>query len=352
MKTIADFSIAYYQSLPDDKDNTDNININKFDAIKINILLLKKFYQTMLLTRLFDARAISLQRTGKLGTYPSSLGQEAIGTAIGYALQPEDVFVTYYRDYAAQLLRGVSMTEILLYWGGSERGNNYQSPLSQQDPPVCVPIASQCLHAAGIASAMNIRREKRAVVVTCGDGGTSEGDFYETLNIAGVWNLPLVIVIINNQWAISVPREKQSAAQTLAQKAIAAGINGEQADGNDVIALYDRLTVALDKARSGQGPTVIEALTYRMSDHTTADDASRYRNKIIPENIRQSDPLIRLKNYLLINNAWSENEEQNYTELVNQQIYQAVQDYFKMPSEDNSHIFNYHFAAGNPHECT
>jgi 2-oxoisovalerate dehydrogenase E1 component alpha subunit len=232
VKTLANFNIDYHQYLKPDQDS---IIDNSTLEVDITNEQLKEFYKTMVSTRLFDAKAVSLQRTGQMGTYPSGLGQEAIGTAIGNAMQPEDVFVTYYRDCAAQLLRGVTMTEILLYWGGSEQGNNYQSPIARQDLPHCVPMASQCLHAAGVATAMKIRGEKRAVVVTCGDGATSEGDFYETINVAGIWNLPLVVVIINNQWAISVPRNKQCAALTLAQKAIAAGIPGEQVDGNDII---------------------------------------------------------------------------------------------------------------------
>jgi 2-oxoisovalerate dehydrogenase E1 component alpha subunit len=339
VKTLVNFNIDYYQYLqPDQKSVLDDSTL----GFSISNDKLKEFYRTMVSTRLFDAKAVSLQRTGQMGTYPSSLGQEAIGTAIGHAMKPEDVFVTYYRDCAAQLLRGVTMTEILLYWGGSEQGNNFQSPLAREDLPHCVPMASQCLHAAGVATAMKIRQQNRAVLVTCGDGATSEGDFYETINVAGTWNLPLVVVIINNQWAISVPRSKQSAAKTLAQKAIAAGIAGEQVDGNDVVGLYSRVSIALEKARSGGGPTVIEAITYRMADHTTADDASRYRDKKELEEMKKLDPVTRLKNYLLSQKQWSEEEESQLLQSSAEKISQAVKAYLETPVEPVENMFKFH----------
>lgn len=335
--TAATFKIDYYQTLPPEVPVDVTVDNQLF-----NNDLLKNFYQTMVLTRLFDAKAVSLQRTGQLGTYPSSLGQEAIGTAIGYALKPEDIFVTYYRDCAAQLLRGVRMSEILLYWGGSEVGNDYQSPKVREDLPNCVPMASQCLHAAGVATAMKIRQQKRVALVTCGDGGTSEGDFYETLNVAGTWKLPLVIVIVNNQWAISVRREFQTAAQTLAQKGISAGVDCEQVDGNDVISMYERLTKAIEKARNGFGPTVIEAITYRMSDHTTADDASRYRDKNELEKMKQTDPINRLKKYMMQKNLWSDNDENALLQNSTEQINQAVKVYLETPPEPLENIFKFH----------
>ena len=175
----------------------------------------------MMLTRLFDYKAVALQRTGMLNTYASTLGQEAISVGIGASMQREDVFCPFYRDYAAQLMRGVKMSEILSFWKGNEWGNHFsECPL---DFPICVPIATQLLHAAGVATAFKLRKQAKVAVSICGDGATSEGDFYEAINVAGVWQLPVVFVIDNNQWAISVPRKHQTDAQTLAQKAIAAG---------------------------------------------------------------------------------------------------------------------------------
>lgn len=216
-------------------------------------------YRQMLLTRLFDQKAVALQRTGRIGTYAPTLGQEAIGVAIGSQMRAEDVLVPYYRDTAVQLMRGVRMEDILLYWGGDERGSDYAEPLAAQDFPICVPIATQALHACGVASAFRIRGEHRVAVTTCGDGATSKGDFLEALNVAGAWQLPVLFVVNNNQWAISVPRRIQCGAPTLAEKAVGAGFPGEQVDGNDVLAVAERVRAALERARQGKGPTLLEA---------------------------------------------------------------------------------------------
>ena len=264
-------------------------------------------YTHIHLSRHFDQRAFLLQRSGRLGTYASCLGQEAAGTAIGLCMQADDVFVPYYRDQAAQLLRGVTMTEILRFWGGDEAGSDFSGP--REDLPNCIPIATQLPQAAGIATAIKLRHQKRGVLATCGDGATSRGDFYEALNLAGVWHLPLVIVINNNQWAISVPLSSQTAAATLAQKAVAAGMPGVRVDGNDVLALHAVIDEALQRARAGKGPTLIEAVTYRLCDHTTADDMSRYAD---PEQRRQAEalePLQRLRLLLEIEGQWSQARE-------------------------------------------
>ena len=268
---------------------------------------LRHLYQSMAQVRAFDARAVALQRTGQLGTYASSLGQEAIGAALGHTLADDDVLLPTYRETLALLMRGVRMHELLLYWGGDERGMAWSG--RPHDFPLCVPIGTQVPHAVGIAQAFKYRRQQRVAVCTIGDGGSSKGDFYEALNLAGVWQLPVVFVVVNNQWAISVPRDRQSGAQTLAQKAVAAGVPGEQVDGNDIIALCERLRHALEHARQGNGPRLIEALTYRMSDHTTADDASRYRPAEELEQARQNEPMLRLRRYLECLDAWSEQDE-------------------------------------------
>jgi 2-oxoisovalerate dehydrogenase E1 component alpha subunit len=332
---VAEFKINYYQYL---NENGDIVAPLPFDHTQ-----LIERYKTMVLTRVFDLKAIALQRTGQLGTFPSSLGQEAVSTGIGYALKPEDVFSTYYRDYAAQMMRGVSLEEILLYWSGSERGNDYQNPLAKEDLPACVPIASQYLHAAGVATAFKLRKQARAALVTCGDGATSQGDFYETVNVAGAWQLPLVMIVTNNQWAISVPRSLQSHAQTLAQKGIAGGVDSEQVDGNDVIAVEARIALALKKARENKGPTLIEAITYRLSDHTTADDASRYREKNEMEQAWKNEPISRLKNYLISQNSWSEEEEKNWLNHCSEKIEQAVKNYLSTSPEPMENMFKFHY---------
>lgn len=302
---------------------------------------LKILYQAMVKTRVFDAKAIALQRTGKLGTYPSTLGQEAVGVGIGAAMKPEDVLCPYYRECAAQFWRGVSMLEILLYWGGEEMGSCFQNPRVQQDFPICVPIGSQTLHAVGVATAFKLRKEPRAVVATVGDGGTSRGDFYEALNLAGVWDLPVVFVINNNQWAISVPRASQSAAKTLAQKAIAGGIPGEQVDGDDVIAMQYTVQTALERARKGEGPTVIEALTYRVGDHTTADDAKRYRNEQELQGKQKNDPVLRLKKYLMSMNAWDEKQELTLQQEAQAEVIAVVAEYTNYPLRKPESMFDH-----------
>ena len=271
--------------------------------------LLTRLYRQMVLTRLFDQKVVALQRTGRIGTYAPTLGQEAIGVAIGSLMQPEDVLVPYYRDTAVQLLRGVRMEEILLYWGGDERGSNYAEPAVAQDFPLSIPIATQALHACGVATAFKIRGEHRVVVTTCGDGATSKGDFLEALNVAGTWQLPVVFVINNNQWAISVPRRIQCGAPTLAQKAIGAGFQGEQVDGNDMLAVYDRVQIALARARKGKGPVLLECLSYRLGDHTTADDATRYRSAEEVKHAWLEEPVKRLQSFMVSQGVWDEGRE-------------------------------------------
>ncbi|MDP3846509.1 MAG: pyruvate dehydrogenase (acetyl-transferring) E1 component subunit alpha [Pseudomonas sp.] len=289
--------------------------------------LLIKLYRQMQLTRLFDLKVVALQRTGRIGTYAPNLGQEAIGVAIGSLMRPTDVLVPYYRDTAVQLMRGVLMEEILLYWGGDERGSAYRNPAVAEDFPICVPIATQALHACGVASAFKIRGQQRVVVTTCGDGATSKGDFLEALNLAGTWQLPMVFVINNNQWAISVPRRLQCGAPTLAQKAIGAGFPGEQVDGNDVLAVYERLQVALERARHGKGPVLLECLSYRLGDHTTADDATRYRPAEEVKQAWQEEPIKRLQAYLAAQGQWDEHREQALIADSQAQVQQAVAAY-------------------------
>lgn len=302
-------------------------------------------YRHMVLTRLFDEKAVALQRTGQLGTYPSSLGQEATAIGIGATMTRDDVLLCSYRETGTMLMRGVRMSDILLYWGGDERGMAYTHPGEpRQDFPLFVPIASQAPQAVGVAHALKLRREPRVAVCVLGDGGTSKGDFYEALNAAGVWQLPVVFVIVNNGWAISVPRETQSHAQTLAQKAIAAGIEGEQVDGNDLIAVHDVLERSLGKGRRGGGPHVIEALTYRMHDHTTADDSRRYRPADELEGRRALDPIERVRKHLVHAGAWTEADDRQLHADLSAQVEQAVEEYLATPPPAPESMFDHLFA--------
>ena len=336
---VARFEIPYVQILNNNGELCGALP--SFFANNKSALL--ELYCTMVRTRTFDKKAIALQRTGKMGTYAPINGQEAISTAIGHAMKPEDVFVPYYRDYAAQFQRGVKMSEILAYWGGDERGSQFEC--NSEDLPICVPIASQCLHAAGVAFAFKYRQEKRVAVVCIGDGGTSEGDFYEAMNVAGVWNLPVVFVINNNQWAISVSITKQTATKTLAQKAIAAGFNGIQVDGNDILATREVIGEAIEKARRGEGPTLIEAITYRLCDHTTADDATRYQPKEEVDEATFQEPIKRFKFFLEQQQLWTEAQEQALLNSTATEVQEAVEEYLNRPIQPISSAFDNHFAT-------
>ncbi|RLA12111.1 MAG: pyruvate dehydrogenase (acetyl-transferring) E1 component subunit alpha [Gammaproteobacteria bacterium] len=303
---------------------------------------IKQGYRLMVLTRLFDARAINLQRTGQLGTFPSSLGQEAVTIGFALAMQKNDRLLPSYREHGALLCRGVTLCEQLLYWGGDERGSDYQH--ARKDFPLAVPIATQCLHATGVATAVKLRGEPQAVVTVCGDGATSKGDFAEALNVAGVWQLPLLFIVTNNQWAISVPRAAQSHAETLAQKAIAAGIDSVQVDGNDLLAMEYASRQALERARAGGGSFLIEAMTYRMGDHTTADDARRYRDDDEVSGHWQADPLARIRAYLVEHAGWKKADEETLQADCQAELEQAVADYLAVAPQPPEAMFDYLYA--------
>lgn len=296
-------------------------------------------YRWMVLTRAFDARAIALQRTGRLGTYASSAGQEAVVVGVADAMGADDVLLPSFREHGAQLVRGVTMKELFLYWGGDARGSDFAGP--RQDFPVCIPVGSHAPHAVGAALAFKLRGEKRAAVAIFGDGATSKGDVYEAMNVAGVWALPVVFVANNNQWAISVPREAQTATETLAQKAIATGFEGLQVDGNDVVAVRQAVAEALEKAHAGGGPTLIEALTYRLGDHTTVDDASRYRDDEEVGRHWKEEPLARTRAFLIETHAWTREEEEALIEECGTEVAAATEEYFAEGPEDPGAVFDW-----------
>lgn len=335
---VARFEIPYVQIL-----NQNGELCGDLPSFANEKLVLTDLYRAMVLARIFDKKAIALQRTGKMGTYAPINGQEAISSAIGHAMKKEDVFVPYYRDYAAQFQRGVKMSEILAYWGGDERGSQYAC--DSEDLPICVPIASQCLHAAGVAFAFKYRKQARVAVVCIGEGGTSEGDFYEAMNVAGIWNLPVVFVVNNNQWAISVNIHQQTASQTIAQKAIAAGFNGIQVDGNDILATRLVIGDAIEKARRGDGPTLVEALTFRLCDHTTADDATRYQPQRDVQEAQSKEPIRRFKQFLETQQLWNDTDEEALNKECANQVQIAVDEYLQRDPQPVSSIFDYHFAT-------
>jgi pyruvate dehydrogenase E1 component alpha subunit len=299
-------------------------------------------YRAMVQMRAFDAKAIALQRTGQIGTYASTLGKEAIDAGLGAVLAKDDVLLPSYRESGVLMLRGVSPHRTLLYWGGDERGSVF--PEAPRDFPFNVPIASQMPHAVGVAYAMKLRRERRVALALCGDGATSKGDFYEAINAAGVWRLPMVTVVVNNQYAISVPRRMQSCAETLAQKGIAAGIAAEQVDGNDLIAVRDVIGRAVERARAGEGPTLVEALTYRLADHTTADDATRYRSAEELAAQWKNEPIARLRNWLASKGAWSPAEEQSLGREAAAEVQKCVEAYLQTPRPGPEQMFEHLYA--------
>ena len=303
---------------------------------------LLSLYRGMVLTRAFDLKAVSLQRTGRLGTYAVSLGQEAVSVGVASAMREEDVIIPSYRDNGALLWRGMKMDEILLFWGGDERGNRSSGPA--HDFPYCIPVGSQAPHAAGVAYAFRLRKEPRVAVCLFGDGATSKGDVWEAMNFAGVWKLPVVFVANNNQWAISVPLRLQTAAQTLAQKAIAAGFAGEQVDGNDVIAVRAAAADAIEQARAGEGPHLIEALTYRLSDHTTADDAGRYRSAQEVQARWKEEPIARLRSYLVGQKAWGKSDEEELAADCQQRVDAAVERYLATGPRAPETMFDHLYA--------
>ena len=341
MTTAATFEIEYLQYL-----KPDGTLAAKLPPAVPDAKALLPLFKQMLFVRTFDTKAIALQRTGKLGTYASCLGHEAAHVGIGSAMQIDDVFAPMYREYGAQFVRGVKPREVLMYWGGDERGNDFSGPA--HDFAWSVPIATQCLHAAGAALAFKIRKEPRVAVSVVGDGGSSKGDFYGAINIAGAQKLPYVSVIVNNQWAISVPRSIQTGAKTLAQKGIAAGLECLQVDGNDVIAVRAAMDFALKRARHGHGGTVIEAVTYRLSDHTTADDARRYRGDDEVKAAWQREPLKRLRNYLVALKAWDDAREAAWKAQCEQRVDVEVNAYLESKPQPTEAMFDYTYAELPP----
>jgi len=306
---------------------------------------LRRLYRTMLASRRLDERCLMMQRQGRMGTYGPSRGQEAASLGVAYALGPEDWLVPTFRETAAILWRGWPMYTWMLYWGGHEAGNVV--PPGINDLPVCVPIASQCQYGMGIAWGCKLRGQGRVCVTFCGDGGTSEGDFHESLNFAGVYQLPFILVIQNNQWAISIPRARQTASCTLAQKALAYGMDGLQVDGNDLLAMIVATREAVEKARTGGGPTLIEAVTYRLGVHTTADDPKKYRKEEEVREWEARDPLIRFRAYLRKKDLLDEKIEKIMDEEIAAELDEAVRLYERYRF-DPLEFFDHMYAEPTP----
>jgi pyruvate dehydrogenase E1 component alpha subunit len=285
---------------------------------------LLSLHHAMTLAREADGRMLKLQRQGRIGTFPLCTGQEAAACGVALAMRPSDWLVLAFREVGAVLMRGIPLEQVLALYAGFEEGNH--NPQSPRTLPISIPVGSQIPHATGLAYAARALGEKdTAVVAFLGDGATSEGDFHEALNFAGVWNAPVVFVCQNNGWAISLPRSQQTASATIAQKAVAYGIAGIQVDGNDALAVYRATAEALDRAREGGGPTLIEAVTYRLLQHTTSDDPKKYRSDEEVEAWLRRDPLPRLRGYLEKKGLWDEAQERELVERVKAEVDAAVQ---------------------------
>ncbi len=317
---------------------------------------LKKVYRTMLLTRALDTRMLSLQRQGRIGFYVPSTGQEACQVGGAFPLRPEDWVFPAYREPGAALWRGFPLRTLMdQFFGNAEdlakgrqmpnhygnRAVNYVSPSS--------PVGTQIPMAVGAAWAAKIRGEKAVTLVFFGDGATSQGDFHAGMNFAGVFQAPTVFFCNNNQWAISVPREHQTAAKTLAAKAQAYGFEGVRVDGNDVLAVIEVTSQAVDKARSGGGPTMIEAITYRLGPHSSSDDPTRYRPAAQVEEWKRKDPLVRFRAYLENRDLWDEIDDAALQKELDELLTEAVRQAEKVAPPSLETLFTDVYAEMPPH---
>src|SRR5690349_20393635 len=300
---------------------------------------LKRLYRAMLLARRLDERMVRLQRQGRIGTFAPIKGQEASQLGSVVALRPSDWMVPSFRETASMLWRGWPIEKLLLFFAGYLEGG--QPAPDQRDLPITIPVSTQLPHAVGLAYAAQYRGDDAVVMVYCGDGATSEGDFHEAMNFAGVWHLPLVFLVQNNQWAISVPLKKQTHSRTIAQKALAYGFPGLQVDGNDVLAVYAASREAVERARAGDGPTLIECVTYRLGVHTTSDDPTKYRSAEEVEAWERKDPLTRFGAYLQQRNL----VEPGLDDAIDAEIARAVEAFEAVGEPDPLVMFDHAYAT-------
>jgi pyruvate dehydrogenase E1 component alpha subunit len=303
---------------------------------------IQSLYRHMVLIRLADQKALALQRQGRLGTYAPVIGQEAAQAGSAHALQKADWIFPSFRETGVLYLHGVPLRDIYLYWMGFEMAQKVPSGVHVF--PIAVPVGTHPLHAVGAAYAARLQKDRICTIAYFGDGATSEGDFHEAMNFAGVLNTPTIFFCQNNQYAISVPRKKQTASKTIAQKAIAYGFPGIQVDGNDLLAVYAATREARERAVSGSGPTFIEAVTYRFGPHTTADDPTKYREDAEVEEWKKLDPLLRLQKYLGVKGLWNEDLEARWKAEADKTLNQAIQEAEAVALPDPEEMFLYTFA--------
>ncbi len=307
---------------------------------------LRKIYGLMVTTRIADLKALKLQRQGRLGTFAPSLGHEACQVGSAFCLSKEDWVFPYFRDLGTYLTLGFPLKNFFLYWMGNEEA--LRIPEGLNIFTISIPVGSHLPHAVGCALALKYQHRPSAVVAYFGDGATSEGDFHEALNFAGVFRTPNVFICFNNQYAISTPVRSQTASLNIAMKAAAYGLQGLLVDGNDVLAMAVATREALNKARSGGGSTLIEALTYRLGNHTTSDDASRYRTETEVEEWRKKDPIDRFKAYLKSKDLWDEAFESRIQQEAEEETNQAVAEAEGAPPPEPEDLFIHTFAGLTP----
>ncbi len=308
---------------------------------------IRDLYRDMVLMRAFDDKALKLQRQGRMGTWPPIKGQEAVQAGVALAMGDGDWLIPAFREHGVMVLRGVPLHLIYAYWAGDERGSSF--PEGVRCFPVAVPVGSQWQHGAGVGLSLKLSGDDAVAVTFGGDGSTSEGDFHEGLNCAAVFDARTVFVIQNNQWAISVPLHQQTKAETLAQKAHAYGMPGIQVDGNDVFAVFVAAHEAVERARRGEGPSLIEAVTYRLGDHTTADDASRYRGDDEVREWEGRDPILRLRRYLERVGLWDDDQETALLEEARSWVDGQVAALEEMEPQAPEEIFSSMYAEMPPH---
>lgn len=307
---------------------------------------LRKIYGLMAFARAADLKALKLQRQGRMGTFAPSLGHEACQVGSAFALDPKDRVFPYFRDLGTYITLGYPLRNYYLYWMGHEDGMKIPAGLNVFT--LAVPVASQLPHAVGFGLGAKIRKDPIAVVAYFGEGATSEGDFNEALNFAGVFRTPNVFICFNNQYAISTPVKLQTAAGTIAQKAIAFGFAGIRVDGNDALAVYAATKEAVGKARSGGGPTLIEAFTYRRGNHTTSDDASRYRAEEEVKEWEKRDPIQRFRVYLKNKGLWDEALEDEIQNDAETRINRAIEEAENTPPPPLEDLFVHTFKEMPP----
>ncbi|MCB2198293.1 pyruvate dehydrogenase (acetyl-transferring) E1 component subunit alpha [bacterium] len=334
-KVYARFSVSYMQVLDEDG----KVDSKLEPSVSDDELL--KLYRVMLTSRRLDERMLKLQRQGRLGTLPVCVGQEAVSAAAALAMAEDDWFVGAYRELAGRVMRGEALVKPMMVYNGMEEGNMTEG--MKNVTPVAIILASQIPHAVGIAYAIKIRGEKNAVVSFNGDGSTSEGDWHEALNFAATWQTPNVFVVQNNHWAISTPLSKQMHNRSIAQRGIAYDMESIQVDGNDPLAVYKATKEALDRAKKGEGPTLIEALTYRMLMHTTADDPKKYRKEDEVEEWVKRDPITRFRTYLGNKKLWNAKKDEALEAEIKGEIDAAVKEFESISKVRMDEPFDYIF---------